>query len=94
MDQILATGEMVTLIHFISEVVPEENKQTFMRNLQWRIACMPNMAELYATPHHPSPRRTDDVRAVNCPMCKETAAYKKSLAILEAKMGVIASAGS
>lgn len=64
MDQVLPTGGMITLVHFVHQVDPE------------RIACMPNMAELGTTPHHPNYQRSNDTRAVSCPACKRSVAYK------------------
>lgn len=64
MDQILATGGSVTLIHYTHAV-----------GGNWRIACMPNMVEFHVTLYHPNYQRSDDVRAVSCPACKKTAAF-------------------
>lgn len=63
MDQILATGQSVTLIHYV-----------FQDN-QERIACMPNMTEFHQTQHHPNYQRTNSKGAVTCPMCKKSKAF-------------------
>ena len=65
MDQLLPDGQVVTLIHLV--VLTEAG---------WRIACMPNMTEFHSTSYHPNYQRTDEVRAVTCPTCKKTEAYK------------------
>lgn len=64
-DQIGADGQSTTLIHYVFQVDPE------------RIACMPNMTEFHATAHHPNYQRSNDVRAVTCPSCMDTDAYRK-----------------
>ena len=57
----------MTLIHFVYPV-----------GESWRIACMPNMVEFHATLYHPNYQRTDDTRAVSCPMCIKSLTFKKS----------------
>ena len=64
MSQITPSGTSFTLIHFVFQTDPE------------RIACMPNMTEFHQTPHHPNYQRSNDARAVTCPGCKKTDAYK------------------
>ena len=80
MDQILVTGESVTLVHFFSykTYVMREN-QTLMRD-SWReapghIVCMPGMKEFHSTPYHPAYLRTEEVRAVTCPACMNSPEY-------------------
>lgn len=63
MDQVTAAGGTITLIHFVFQTEPE------------RIACMPNMVEFSATPHHPNYPRTNEVRAVSCPACRKSEAF-------------------
>ena len=64
MDQISATGQIITLVHL------EANG---------KIACMPGMAELHATMYHPAVHRSDDPRAVTCPACKKSTVFVESL---------------
>lgn len=66
MDQIDATGQKITLIHYVFQVDPE------------RIACMPNMVEFGETAHHPNYQRTNSKIAVTCPACKATAQYRQA----------------
>jgi hypothetical protein len=66
MDQLLLTGERVTLIHFVFQTEPE------------RIACMPNMTEFHQTQYHPNYQRSNDHRAVTCPQCKKTEVFKSA----------------
>lgn len=56
-------------IHFISSI-------TGLDTPDWRIACMPNMVEFHRTKYHLAYQRSDDPRAVNCPACKKTEAYR------------------
>ena len=47
----------------------------------YKIACAPNMVQLTADQCRPFPwQRTDDPRAVNCPLCQETDVFKAALA--------------
>ena len=80
MDQVSATGRTITLVHFVSEVIPPldntEHKESLVT--QWRISCMPNMIEFHATSYHPNYQRTDDVRAVSCPQCMKSLAFRQA----------------
>lgn len=81
MNQILPSGEFITLVHLVHSV--EKSEKDFTENAGegdiplWKIACMPNMREFHSTQYHPNYQRTDDYRAVTCPACKETDAYKQ-----------------
>ena len=45
-----------------------------------RLACSPDLADLAGSPTRPAPRhRSGEARAVNCPQCKETKAYREAL---------------
>ena len=80
LDQILATGNVVTLVHFFSyKTYVMREGQTLMRD-SWReapghIVCMPGMTEFHATRGHPAYLRTEEVRAVTCPACMNTPEY-------------------
>lgn len=46
-----------------------------------KLACAPELIELSAFGSRPCPYpRTEDVQAVTCPMCMDTAEFKKALA--------------
>jgi hypothetical protein len=62
-DQVLATGATVTLVHLVAQV-----------NGCWQIACMPNLqqSEFGTTLHHPCIMHTNEPRAVTCPQCLKT----------------------
>ncbi len=46
-----------------------------------RIVCEPNLEYLHSLPRRPVPwQRTNDPRAVTCPLCKSTVAFQKALA--------------
>lgn len=64
MIQITPTGQSFTIIHFVFQENPE------------RVACMPNMTEFHETMYHKNILRSNDPRAVSCPACKRTDAYK------------------
>ncbi len=85
MDQLLATGGTITLIHFVHPTLSRSDEQ------QWRIACMPNMTEFHSTPYHPNYQRTDDARAVTCPACKKAPVFKTAMTYLQEAMGRTAS---
>lgn len=65
MDQFDSMGRSITLIHYVHQVDPE------------RIACMPHMTEFHSTPYHKNYQRSNDINAVTCPSCKQTAAFKQ-----------------
>ena len=77
MDQIQASGGMVTLIHLVTEVSAPPSSQEGPPTLQWRIACMPNMVhtEFGKTMYHEVHHHTNDYRAVSCPACKKSQAF-------------------
>ncbi len=89
MDQVLATGGSITIIHFMREVMvpPSSIEPEGPPRTQLRIVCMPNMTEFHQTLYHPNYQRTDDVRAVTCPACMKTPLFKESQKILEAALG-------
>lgn len=78
MDQILATGGTVTLVHF-----------TYPVGDGWRIGCMPNMTEFHSTSYHPNYQRSNDTRAVTCKDCKNSANYKVAADALAAGLGKV-----
>ena len=59
MDQVNEKGATITLIHF-----------TFSLENRWRIACMPGKVDLHTTEGHENYHRSNDIRAVTCPVCK------------------------
>lgn len=64
----LPDGTQITLIHYTHFIGGLGNG--------WRIACMPNMKELNSGDAlQPNFQRTEDKRAVTCPMCKKSNAY-------------------
>jgi hypothetical protein len=73
----------------LDTIVSEEGGETVLvhfarrRGDSWTVACTPNLAELHAangrlTPWH----RSDDPRAVTCPLCINTPAYGLASAAL------------
>ncbi len=44
---------------------------------QWRIACMPSVANFATSAHHPNYIRSNDTRAVTCPACKKTKVFEE-----------------
>lgn len=73
MQQIDERGNMIEVVHFAHVADGKE-----------RVACLPNMAELHQTQHHPNYQRSGEPRAVTCPACKRTDAYCGTLAFHEA----------
>lgn len=79
MDQLTAMGRTITLVHYTYRSVAGDGSGN-----DWRIACMPGMTEFYHTNYHPNVHRTDDWRAVSCPMCKKTELFISAVNSLEA----------
>jgi hypothetical protein len=69
-------GQVVVLIHLSTGMGTEE-----------RMACMPNMTEFHQTLYHPNYMRTNDVRAVTCPMCRRTDTFNQCSSILATELG-------
>ncbi len=77
MDQILPTGQTITLVHLTYEAtVPGGTDDLPVKS--WRIACMPNMVELHHTTFHPNYQRSNDPRVVSCPACRKSEVFRKS----------------
>jgi hypothetical protein len=50
----------------------------------WKLACSPNLTEMHAQASRPFPyHRSDDPRAVTCPACKDTEAFKDAEGMLK-----------
>ena len=49
---------------------------------KWKVACMPGLdLEKDEGSRNHVYRRTDDARAVTCPLCKETAVWREAIAL-------------
>lgn len=59
-DHITQTGQTIILIHLMHG---------------GRVACMSGLTEMHETTGHPTIQRTDDPRAVTCPMCKRSSVF-------------------
>lgn len=73
---LLEDGSQVTPVHF-----------TFQDGAgEWWLACVPTVD--LRTVFRPVPwQRTDEPRAVTCPLCKRTSVFKDAQAHLEAVLG-------
>ena len=78
-DQVmlLPDGTEIHLIHFIylspPGVVAAVGRRLTGAADTWKIACVPNMTQFSASGDRASPwRRSEDVRAVTCPLCSRT----------------------
>lgn len=81
---ILPDGSGLLLVHFIYQ-----SPEGLLRHAgiplgpasgdTWKIACAPGTTMLNATENRPFPyQRSDDVRAVTCPLCKDTDEFKRA----------------
>lgn len=62
---LLEDGSLVHLVHF-----------TYQDGGVWKVACAPNLPCLSSVRGRAMPwRRSDDPRAVNCPLCQATGPY-------------------
>lgn len=59
-----ADGTVVTLVHF---------------ECDGKIACMPGMVEFHRTEYHPNVIRTNEPRAVKCPMCERSTVFREAM---------------
>ena len=75
-EMLLPDGRKLTLVHFTYRAGSGANDR-------WVIACTPNADALHGVVGHHLPwHRSDDPRAVTCPGCKWTDAYKGALVLL------------
>jgi hypothetical protein len=85
---ILEDLEQIVLVHL---AVKREGKEyeRVGRNLfakdSWGIACTPNLTLLHDVDGRGAILRTDDPRAVTCPNCQDTDAYKTGMARVRAR---------
>lgn len=77
-------GDVMTVVHFMCDIVTPPLDHEGPPIPQLRVACMPNMVEFGLTAYHPVVHRTDDPRAANCPHCKRTEHYKRAVERLNA----------
>ena len=45
---------------------------------EWTLACMPHVTNFRTQPHQPNYLRSNDTRAVTCPVCKKTTAFSEA----------------
>ncbi len=79
----------VTTIHFVylspAGTTAIQGQPLVAGKPTWKIACVPNLIQMAADRSRAFPwHRSDDSRAVTCPLCKETAAYKAQVVQLRA----------
>lgn len=74
---VVEDGSKITVVHLIVPGAPF-GPLSLVKDIHWRIACMPNVCEMSAG--RPAPiLRTDDPRGVNCPCCKNTVHYAAAM---------------
>ena len=91
-EALLPDGSRVTLIHFVYRLPRGPFGGTAVADAaggqRWSVACVPNLLELHAANMRPTPwQRTDDPRAVTCPECKKSEAYRLALAQVPGGLG-------
>jgi hypothetical protein len=79
-------GSETLLIHFAHNR-PDDLMSQVPRlrrvDTPYRIACVPNLISAAATPTRSWPyQRSDDPRAVTCPVCQSHPEYKRVMALL------------
>lgn len=81
---ILDDGSGLYLVHFVYPSAAGLVKSKGMplgpaRQETYKVACVPDMLEMAANASRGSPwQRTDDVRAVTCPLCIRTEEFQKA----------------
>jgi hypothetical protein len=92
---VLEDGSALLLIHFVYQAPPGVMRQQGVRlgppaPDQWRVACTPRLpeADMSTGPKRQEVwHRSDDPRAVTCPLCKETEEFKRRMAFLDSMIG-------
>ncbi len=84
-EMVLPDGTLILLHHYLFRsprgTTAQEGEPLVQGPETYKIACAPNIVEFCADASRPWPWRVSgDPRAANCPMCKETAVYKKAMA--------------
>lgn len=91
---LLEDGTQLLLIHFLYRS-PQGLTKAAGRALvtpieTWKIACVPDLMEMSTTATRQCPwQRTDEVRAVTCPLCKDTEVYKEAYDQLNAALNAL-----
>lgn len=76
---ILEDGSEINLVHFQYRV--DGVNGNMRTDSDWRIACTPSLTILHSHPRRGYPiARSEDPRAVNCPICQKTELFKIALA--------------
>lgn len=76
---VLEDGRQVAVVHLVCQMATERQMPDglMVPVVDWRIACTPGLQDLHGTNQRLEPwQRSEDVRAVTCPLCKRTQAYR------------------
>lgn len=85
-----ADGSQATTIHFVYQDVvgladAKVSSLGGSRQQEWRVACAQNaIVDQPRQPNEAPWLRSDDARAVTCPLCRDSKAFQKALADLVA----------
>jgi hypothetical protein len=80
-EMIREDGSVIYLVHFVFKspkgIVRQQGKELNAVDPTWKIACAPGLVEMEAQATRAFPwMRSDDPRAVSCPLCQRTAEYR------------------
>ncbi len=83
-EMVLEDGTTLLLIHFLFQsprgVLQITGRPLLPSEFTWKIACTPNLMEFGADRSRECPwMRSDDPRAVTCPLCKATEIFQQRL---------------
>lgn len=75
-------GSELLLIHLTFKRGKEYERQegSLMSKDSWGVACSPNAVKLHGTHERGPYQRSDDPRAVTCPMCIATELFREAMA--------------
>ncbi len=82
-EMLLEDGRTILLVHFVYRsprgTLAHEGTPLANTEETYKIACAPRLVEMSAFGSRAFPwQRTDDVRAVSCPLCRETVEFQKA----------------
>ena len=77
---LLEDGTKVVPVHFVYRPMLESGRKGV-----WKMACSPEMYVMKKGPDEPY-IRSEDVRAVTCPMCQNTLIFKTARVALDAEL--------
>jgi hypothetical protein len=87
-EMVLEDGRKIFLVHYIflapKGTTSVAGQPATASKDTWKVACSPSVEELSSAGNRGVPyQRSEDPRAVNCPLCMKTELFKRHLAEIQ-----------